>query len=88
MRKKIAKRWRKDVLKKGVVIQKEGAILYNTGRFLCDLRKKDIGCGIIAIHNDWTYHVAAKDTLHAYKILMQAIKTGNVSIACKYGNLY
>ncbi len=88
MRKKIAMRWRRQALRQGAVIKEEGAILNRSDRALCNIRKKDIGFGITAIHNGWTYHIVANDALNAYKLFVRSISGENVVYECKNGEVF
>lgn len=88
MRKKIAMRWRRQALRQGAIIKEEGAILNRSDRFLCNIRKKDIGFGITAIHEGWTYHVASNDALNAYRLFVHAINSENAVREYKKGKVF
>lgn len=71
MRKKIAKKIRKECLNMGCVIVDEGAIL--TRQEAKEI-KEPRGYSVEALYNRWNYHCIGYDMLDAYHLLKDCIK--------------
>ena len=74
MRRKIAKRWRKEALRRGFVIIKEGIVIKPGERKALGLPRNHQGYKMVARFNGWTYCVADPyDALGAYKLLLECL---------------
>ena len=69
MRKKIAMRWRRQVLRRGAVILDEGLVFSKRELFEEGLQKRDNAYKVCAKYKRNTYDVADDDMLKAYKLL-------------------
>lgn len=74
MRKKFAKRWRREALCRGALISREGRIL--TKQEIADnhLKKRDAGFGIVAKCDGESYYIAGYDALDAYRLLAKMLE--------------
>ena len=74
MRRKIAKRWRKEILRRGAVIVREGIVFSPGERKAMGIPKGQQGYAVVVRFNGWTYHVAdSHDALGAYKLFMECL---------------
>lgn len=69
MRKKIAMRWRRQVLRRGAVILEERPVFTKRELFEEGLQKRDNAYKVRAKYKRNTYDVADDDMLKAYKLL-------------------
>lgn len=73
MRKKIAKRWRRDALRRGAIIINEKSVFNRQELKENGLRKKDAGFGIKAEYKGRKWLIAGTNALSAYRTLVQAM---------------
>lgn len=73
MRKKIAKRWRREAMRRGAIILREGPILTKQELAEEHLGKKHRGFYFVAKYRGWEHHVAGRDALDAYRIFVQEL---------------
>lgn len=69
MRKKIAMRWRREVLRRGAEIRSEGMVFNKAELREQGFKRRDNGYQIKARYKRNTYSVADDDMLKAYKLL-------------------
>lgn len=75
MRKRFARHLRKEILRKGVKIIKEGYVLNQSELRYYETRKHKRGYEVNAELNGWQYYIAHPyDALGAYRFLLEAIK--------------
>lgn len=75
MRKRFARHLRKEILRKGVKIIKEGYVLNREELRYCEVRKHKRGYEVHAELNGWHCYIAHPyDALGAYRFLLEAIK--------------
>ena len=75
MRRKIAKRKRRECIRMGASIQHEGWVKEH------GWKRKNIGYSVRATYDGWTYISAGDDELEAYNLLLWGLKTPNVSVS-------
>lgn len=80
MRQKIAKRWRRKALNMGADILEEGVILKRPELFQYKEKKKNAGFAVTAkygvcchTNEKWEFHAIGRDSLEAYRLLVQAM---------------
>lgn len=69
MRRKIAKRVRREILRRGVTIAREGWIYPDGSR-----SRKDRGFVVVVECNGWKIHSVDDDELGAYKMALDCVK--------------
>lgn len=67
MRGKIARKWRKEILRRGVKLTNERMIISKSELKKDGLKRKDNGFGFYAIYNGFTYIMNGSDELDAYR---------------------
>ena len=75
MRKRFAKRLRKEVLRHGWDVISEGILIKSGERKIYEIPKHKQGYEVIAKYEGWTYRVAHEyDALGAYRYLLKIVK--------------
>lgn len=75
MRKKIAMRWRREALRRGVVITSEKMVFSQKEMYEHGYVRRDNAYAIEATFNGLKFSVADDDMLSAYKLLIWCIET-------------
>ena len=75
MRKKIARRWRREALRRGVIITSEKMVFSRKEMREHGYVRRDNSYAIEATFNGLKYSVADDDMLSAYKLLIWCIET-------------
>lgn len=73
MRKKIAKRWRREAMRRGAIILREGPILTKQELAEENISKRHRGFCVVAKYHGWEHHVVGLDALDAYRIFVQEL---------------
>lgn len=73
MRAKIAKRLRRDALRKGVTIKREGMVFNKQELRKNNFLRKHNGYSITAVYRGWYIHACCNDVLAAYRSLLRMI---------------
>ena len=73
MRKKFAKRWRREAIRRGAIIVREGPILTKQELAENHLAKRHRGFSFVAKYRGWEHHVVGQDALDAYRIFVQEL---------------
>lgn len=73
MRKKIAMRIRRDLLRKGVIISNEKPVFSKQELRENGLSKKDRGFGFVAEYRGWKWVICADDRLAAYRLFIEVM---------------
>lgn len=70
MRAKIAKRLRRDALREGAVIIREGMVFNKQEMRDYNIRRKSNGYSVTAKYRGWEIHACGDDMLDAYRSLL------------------
>lgn len=73
MRAKIAKKLRRDALRKGAVIIQEGMTFTKQEMRKYNYTRKDNGYAVSVVYKNWKIHSCGRDMLDAYRSLLWMI---------------